>query len=248
MNRDELNSVQKDGESAEESAAATGAADRAEKADGEFANDKFYKFARGKGILNLPNKLTISRMVMIPVFALFFYLNFTAHYFVALVVFVVASLTDLFDGKIARKYKLVTNLGKFLDPIADKVLVSTAFILLLTTPQVFSLNLGSWAVIVAGCGVALILARELIISGFRMVAASAGEVIAADMFGKYKTVFQDAAIVVLLVSAGINELAAASLGAQIVNYVGLVLFAASIVLTVLSGINYIVKNIGILKK
>ena len=212
-----------------------------------FENDKFYKFARGKGIMNLPNKLTISRMVMIPLFAFMFYLTFTAHFFVALAVFAAASLTDLFDGKIARKYNLVTNLGKFLDPIADKVLVSTAFILLLTKAWVFTGFLGSWALIVAGCGVALILAREIIISGFRMVAADAGVVIAADKFGKYKTVFQDASVVVLLISAGITELDAGT-AAQVVNYIGLVLFAVAIVLTVLSGINYIVKNIGILKK
>lgn len=222
--------------------------------DESFKDDKFYKFAKGKGIMNLPNKLTISRMVLIPVFTLFFYLQFTGHFFVALVVFAVASLTDLFDGKIARRYHLVTNLGKFLDPIADKVLVATAFILMLTMSGIFTLFTGSWALIVAGCGVALILAREIIISGFRMVAADAGKVIAADMFGKYKTVFQDASIVVLLISAGITELMMANYSqafyaaAQVINYIGLVLFAAAIVLTVLSGINYIVKNIDVLKK
>lgn len=219
----------------------------------DFAGDKFYKFAKGRGVMNLPNKLTVSRMVMIPVFVLFFYLEFTGHFFVALAVFAIASLTDLFDGKIARRYNLVTNLGKFLDPIADKVLVSSAFIIMLTLPWIFTAFTGSWALIVAGCGVALILAREIIISGFRMVAADSGKVIVADMFGKYKTVFQDASIVVLLISAGVTELVdlasdAAYTAAQVVNYVGLVLFAAAIVLTVLSGINYIVKNIDVLKK
>lgn len=221
--------------------------EKAQPDEEKFGGDKFYKFAKGKGIMNLPNKLTISRMVMIPVFVLFFYLQFTGHFFVALVVFAAASLTDLFDGKIARKYNLVTNLGKFLDPIADKVLVATAFIVLLTKPFIFAINLGEWAVIVAGCGVALILAREIIISGFRMVAADAGVVIAADMFGKYKTVFQDASVVVLLISGGIYELTS-GVGADIVNYVGLVLFSAAIVLTVLSGVNYIVKNINVLKR
>ena len=104
----------------------------------EDKESKFYKFAKGKGVMNLPNKLTISRMVMIPVFVLFFYLNFVGHYFVALAVFGVASLTDLFDGKIARKYNLVTNLGKFLDPIADKVLVLSALVLFLTVPSLFN--------------------------------------------------------------------------------------------------------------
>ncbi|MDE7082643.1 MAG: CDP-diacylglycerol--glycerol-3-phosphate 3-phosphatidyltransferase [Clostridia bacterium] len=197
--------------------------------------------------MNLPNKLTVARMVMIPVFVLFFYLNFTAHYFVALAVFGVACLTDLFDGKIARKYNLVTNLGKFLDPIADKVLVLSALVIMLTVPSIFVANLDFWALIVAGCGVALILAREIIVSGFRMVAASSGTVIAADIFGKYKTTCQDISIVVLLVGAGVSELTDHVAGA-IVNYVGLAFFAIAVVLTVISGINYLVKNREVLTK
>ena len=225
-----------------------------ESADESFKNDSFYKIAKGKGIFNLPNKLTISRMVMIPVFILFFYLDFVGHFFVALAVFIVASLTDLLDGKIARKYHLVTNLGKFLDPIADKVLVSTAFILMLPASWIFSIFTDSWMVIVGACGVAIILAREIIISGFRMVAADAGIVIAADIFGKYKTVFQDASIIVLLISAGVIEICISSGSsallevARAVNYIGLIIFAAAVILTIISGVNYIVKNIGILKK
>lgn len=214
---------------------------------------KFYKFAKGKGVMNLPNQLTISRMVMIPVFILFFYLNFTAHFFVALAVFLIASLTDLFDGKIARKYNLVTNLGKFLDPIADKVLVLSGLVVFLTMPWIFNANLGSWAIIVAGCGVAIILAREIIVSGFRMVAADAGIVIAADMIGKYKTVMQDIAVIVILIGAGFAELnpvvnnAAFAMCGKIINYIGLGCFAISVILTIISGINYIVKNREVLK-
>ena len=220
----------------------------------ENNQSKFYKFAKGKGVMNLPNQLTISRMVMIPVFILFFYLNFTAHYFVALAVFGIASLTDLFDGKIARKYNLVTNLGKFLDPIADKVLVLAALVLFLTVPQLFNANLGDWAIIVAGCGVAVILAREIIVSGFRMVAADAGVVIAADIIGKYKTVMQDIAVVTILVGAGFAELApvvdntAFTICGTVINYIGLGCFAFSVLLTIISGINYIVKNIEVLKR
>lgn len=214
----------------------------------ENNNSKFYKFAAGKGVMNLPNQLTISRVALIPVFILFFYLsNLTAHYFVALGVFCIAGITDALDGIIARKYNLVTNLGKFLDPIADKVLVLSAFVVFLTVPSIFTANLGDWALIVAGCGVALILAREIIVSGFRMVAASADIVIAADKIGKYKTVTQDISIVVLLIGAGIAELTT-HLAGQIVNYVGLGLFALSVLLTVISGINYIVKNIAVLKQ
>lgn len=208
---------------------------------------KAYKRAAGKGVMNLPNKLTISRMVMIPVFILFFYLYFPGHYFVALAVFGVACLTDLFDGKIARKYNLVTNLGKFLDPIADKVLVLSALVIMLTVPAIFAANLGWWALIVAGCGVALILAREIIVSGFRMVAASSGTVIAADIFGKYKTTCQDISIVVLIIGAGVSELTD-HLAGVIVNYVGLVFFALAVILTVFSGVNYLVKNREVLKK
>ena len=239
----------------EEEVKKSGAEEQAEVTGEErFKDDKFYQFAKGRGMMNLPNKLTLSRVIMKPFFVLFFYVGFTAHFFVALAVFAVASLTDLFDGKIARKYGLVTNLGKFLDPIADKVLVASAFIVLLTVPQVFILFAGEWALIAAGCGVAVILAREIIISGFRMVAAGENLVIAADKFGKYKTVFQDASIVVLLISAGLIELALESTSealytaAQAVNIIGLILFAVAIVLTVLSGINYIVKNIQVLKK
>lgn len=206
----------------------------------------FYKFAAGKGVMNLPNKLTISRMVMIPVFIVFFYVNFPGHNFVALAIFIIASLTDLLDGKIARKYNLVTNLGKFLDPIADKVLVLAALVVFLTRPYVFVANLGDWALIAAGCGVAIILAREIIVSGFRMVAASAGVVIAADIFGKYKTVTQDISVVVLLIGMGIAEFTSHIVG-QIVNYVGLAFFAVSVILTIVSGINYLVKNREVLK-
>lgn len=212
----------------------------------EDKNSRAYKIAAGKGVMNLPNKLTISRMIMIPIFIVFFYVNFTGHYFVALGVFAAASLTDLFDGKIARKYNLVTNLGKFLDPIADKVLVLSALVVMLTVPDIFT-SLGSWLIIAAGCGVAIILAREIIVSGFRMVAANSGMVIAADIFGKYKTTTQDIAIVILIAAAGVAELTTHIAG-KIINYIGLAFFAISVVLTVVSGINYLVKNREILKK
>ena len=210
-------------------------------------NSRAYKIASGNGGMNLPNKLTISRVVMIPVFILFFYLNFTGHYFVALGIFCIASLTDLLDGKIARKYNLVTNLGKFLDPIADKVLVLSALVVMLTAPRIFVGGLGDWALIAAGCGVAIILAREIIVSGFRMVAAGNGTVIAADIFGKYKTVTQDVAVIILLVGAGIAEFTDHIAG-SIINYIGIVFFAVSAILTIISGTNYLVKNREVLKK
>ncbi len=209
---------------------------------------KFYKFAKGKGVMNLPNKLTLIRVVMIPLFILFFYLQFTAHYFVALAVFALASFTDYLDGHIARKYKLITNLGKFLDPVADKILVASVMIVMLTVPEFFALYLGGWALIAAGCCVAVILARELLVGGFRMVAADAGIVIAADKIGKFKTVSQMISLILLLTWAGFYGFFADSLAVEILNYVGLGFFAIATLLTVISGINYVVKNIEVIKR
>ena len=190
--------------------------------------------------MNLPNKLTVLRILMIPVFMVFFYVTaIPYHYLIAAVIFILAAATDFLDGYLARKYNLVTNLGKFLDPIADKVLVSTALILMLTVPEMIP-PLFSIAV-------AVILARELIVSGFRMVAASRGLVLAADKVGKVKTVFQDLAIVVLLVGYdffGVFESAAYSP----VNLAGLVLLCIAALLTIWSGIGYLVKNREVLKE
>ncbi len=209
-------------------------------------NSRIYKIMVGNGVMNLPNKLTILRMILIPVFVLAFYLNFLGHNIVALAIFGIASFTDFLDGYFARKYNLVTNLGKFLDPIADKVLVLTAFVIFLTVDNAFCAYLDEWMNIVAGSGVAIILAREIIVSGFRIVAADAGIVIAADKVGKYKTVTQDICIVVMLVGMCVGEFTD-GLAVEIINYVGIGLFVLSVILTIISGINYIVKNIQVLK-
>ena len=187
--------------------------------------------------MNLPNKLTLIRIFMIPVFMALFYLTIIPYnYLISAVVFALAALTDFLDGYIARKYNLVTNLGKFLDPIADKVLVSSALIIMLFPYQ------GAIFPWYAGIGVAIILARELVVSGFRMVAASKGMVVAADKSGKVKTFVQDIAIIVLLVGASIMP------GVySIVNIVGLVLFGVSVLLTLYSGVECIVKNREVLK-
>lgn len=198
--------------------------------------------------MNLPNKITLTRICMIPLFIAVFYLDVFSgrHYefLIAAIVFVVAASTDALDGHIARSRNLVTNLGKFLDPIADKVLVSTAFIVMLTRPLAFAVEpFGLWGLLVAGICVSVILARELIVSGFRMIAAGRNLVLAADKLGKFKTVFQDAAIALLLASMPF----VGELGGRIVAYIGLVCFAACTVLTVISGINYILKNKQVLK-
>ena len=197
--------------------------------------------------MNLPNKITLSRIFLIPVFAVIFFLDVISYnYFIAGVVFVVAACTDFIDGYIARKYHLVTNLGKFLDPIADKVLVSTAFILLLVRSETLTvLWKGEWVLVVAGVCVAVILARELIVSGFRMVAASTGLVLAADKIGKLKTVFQDIAIAMLLFGADFFGVARAS---EILNGIGIVSLGIATVLTIWSGISYIVRNRQVFKE
>lgn len=197
--------------------------------------------------MNLPNKITLSRICLIPVFAVIFFLDMIPYnYFIAAIIFVVAACTDFLDGHIARKRGLVTNLGKFLDPIADKVLVSTALIFLLVRPQILLvLWQGDWVLVCAGVCVAIILARELIVSGFRMVAASAGLVLAADKIGKVKTTFQDIAIAFLLAGTDFFGLAKAS---EVINAIGLVCLAVATVLTVWSGISYIVRNRQVLQE
>ena len=169
--------------------------------------------------MNLPNKLTILRVILIPFFVVFMLFDITgaADKWIALVIFCVASLTDMLDGKIARKYNLVTNFGKFMDPLADKLLVCTALICLTSMNR---LN-----VIV----VLVIIAREFIISGFRLVASDNGIVIAASYWGKFKTVSQMALIIVLIMDLG-----------GVWNVVGTVL--TWVALTVVSLIDYIAKN------
>ena len=203
--------------------------------------------------MNLPNKITLSRIFMIPVFVAVFFLDsvlpsvkgFPIAYAIAAAIFAIAACTDFIDGHIARSRGLVTNLGKFLDPIADKVLVSTAMILLLALRGTF---LRGWDcaqeiyIALAVC-ICVIMARELIISAFRQIAATTGLVLAADKLGKYKTTFQDVSIVVLLVSASVFGKAG-----EILCVVGLVLFAIATVLTVWSGISYVVKNKQVLKE
>lgn len=190
--------------------------------------------------MNLPNKITLSRIFLIPIFGVIFFLDMIPYnYFIAALIFIIASCTDFIDGHIARKYNLVTNLGKFLDPIADKVLVSTALIFVLVKPEIIMVAWGSWTLIFAGVCVAVILARELIVSGFRMVAASTGLVLAADKIGKVKTTFQDVSIAMLLAGANFFNLLKVS---QVINIIGLVCLGIATTLTIWSGVSYIVKN------
>lgn len=190
--------------------------------------------------MNLPNRLTVLRIILIPVFVAAYYITAIPYnYLISAIIFALAAFTDFLDGYIARKYSLVTDLGKFLDPIADKVLVAAALIIMLVVPD------GGVEILPAYCAifVAIILARELIISGFRMVAASKGKVLAADKAGKIKTFVQDIAICVLLVGAQFQ----AGLYTT-VNIIGLVALFIATLLTVISGTEAIVKNRSVLKE
>lgn len=171
--------------------------------------------------MNLPNKLTVARVIMIPFFVWFALVDVVPGYskYIAVVIFIIASLTDLLDGKIARKYNLVTNFGKFMDPLADKLLVCAALICMVEKNM-----LPAWMVIV-------IISREFIISGFRLVASDNGVVIAASYWGKFKTTFQMLMIIVLLLDLG-----------GVFDLIGLVLTWIALVLTVVSLVDYLVKN------
>ena len=192
--------------------------------------------------MNLPNKITLTRIFMIPVFVAIFFLNGVLPFAfgIAAILFALAACTDFIDGHIARSRGLVTNLGKFLDPIADKVLVSTAMLLILTMKDsLFAQFLGSanGLYIATAVCICVIMARELIISAFRQIAATRGLVMAADKLGKYKTTFQDISIFALMFSASLDGTAG-----KVVAIIGLVLFAIATILTVWSGISYVVKN------
>ena len=185
--------------------------------------------------MNLATKVTVARIMLIIPAAVLYILAFCLPLYqyglliAACVTFSVLCATDFIDGTIARKTHTVSNLGKFLDPIADKVLVSTALIVLLTRGAVFGLRFfAEWGMIAAGVCVAVILARELIVSGFRMIAAGRGMVLAADKLGKIKTVFQDLSIALIL--GGMSFLS--SDAGQIVAIVGIFAFYVCTVLTI----------------
>ena len=166
--------------------------------------------------MHLPNKLTIFRVILVIPFVA---LMLNGYDLWAVAVFIIASLTDLLDGKIARKYNLITDFGKFMDPLADKLLVCAAMICLVEMGR-----LPAWMVIV-------IISREFIISGFRLVASDNGVVIAASYWGKFKTTFQMLMIIVLILNLG-----------GVFDMIGLVLTWIALILTVVSLIDYLVKN------
>ena len=183
--------------------------------------------------MNLPNKLTLLRVILIPFFLLFMYIDFPFHYAVALVIFAAASITDALDGKIARKRGLVTNFGKFLDPLADKVLVIAALTVFVDLNDV---NMGAIPLII-------ITAREFMVSGLRLLAADSGVVVAAGIWGKLKTAFTMVAIVAILFWLSLCGDFSLSLSDSLVkavdNVVIPILIWISTILTVVSGAVYL---------
>lgn len=193
---------------------------------------------------------------MIPVFVAVFYCGMLTPwcYLASAVIFLLAAATDALDGHIARSRHLVTNFGKFLDPIADKVLVSSAFIVILTIPTAFGTFMwGSVGIVTAGVCIALILARELIVSGFRIIAAERNLVLAADKLGKIKTTMQDIAVAFILVAMTLIDLGmdqptqSVYVAGTIIAYIGLACLVICTLLTVISGANYLIKNKAVLK-
>lgn len=191
--------------------------------------------------MNLPNKLSLIRIFLIPVMIFFYLADFVPYgKIIAIAVFILAAFTDFLDGKIARKYNLVTNLGKLLDPIADKLLVMSALLLVVidyTIPH-------PYGVIIA----IIIIGRELLISAFRQIAASKNVVMAADMFGKIKTFTQDIALPILFLLSFLSyNVSANATFVLIVQIVGYVMIGLATLFTILSGANYMIKNKQVLK-
>lgn len=197
--------------------------------------------------MNLPNKLTVFRVILIVPFVVLLLGGFqqwgwfTTLFsgilpytdYIAVGIFIVASLTDLLDGKIARKYNLVTDFGKFMDPLADKLLVCSAMICLIEMGR-----LSAWIVIV-------VISREFIISGFRLIAAEHQIVIAASMWGKFKTTFQMAMIILIILNINVDFYIA---GIGVVHVLALIATYVALVLTIISLIDYLNKNKAVLKE
>lgn len=183
--------------------------------------------------MNTPNKLTLARFVLSAAFFAVVMMDFPFHYLVSLIIFIVASLTDMLDGKIARSRGLITDFGKFLDPIADKMLTTAAFIAF-TFEHI-------------GAGIAIItfivLAREFAVTSVRLVAADNGKVIAANIWGKLKTVMQMVAIIATLFALSLEEIFPLSESAYLIMGI---LYSALLwisgIMTLIAGITYLIDN------
>lgn len=191
--------------------------------------------------MNLPNKLTVLRIILMPVMVVLFYFNL---YITAAVVFVLAALTDMLDGKIARKNNLVTTFGKFVDPLADKLINIAAIIILASK---ISSTQEVWYGIFVTVATVIIVARETIITSLRALAANEGVVIAADKLGKIKTVLQDIAIVGMFLDES-KYIDALPFVGDLIHWTSVILIMAALLLTIISGINYFTSNKEIMDK
>ncbi|MEW6619716.1 MAG: CDP-diacylglycerol--glycerol-3-phosphate 3-phosphatidyltransferase [bacterium] len=184
--------------------------------------------------MNLANKLTLLRIILVPFFVIFLAYDNVYSYYLSLLVFLICAITDIYDGKIARKYGLETTFGKFADPLADKILVSAAFIYFVEMP---ALHIPAWMVI-------LIITREFVVTGLRMIAMSKGVVIAASLKGKLKTTFQITTIIIILLILVIKTYLRDFLGIEntlfpfsvVLEYTPLILMSITTFFTVITGI------------
>ena len=190
--------------------------------------------------MNLPNKISTARICLIP-FVVFFYLATFIPYskIIAAVIFAIASLTDMIDGKIARSRNLITTLGKFLDSIADKLLVVAGLVLIC-----FDIILQPYGVIIA----IIIISRELIISALRQIAAANNYIMAADMWGKVKATIQFIAVMLFMILAGIRDLGVVGTIYSILEITSYVCLGAATILTIISALHYIIKNKNLFKQ
>ena len=188
--------------------------------------------------MNLPNKLSLLRIFLVPVFVMTFYLSWEYSRYIATGIFVVATLTDFLDGYIARKHNLVTDLGKLLDPIADKLLVTSALFCVVSVAST-----PTYAIVLAVCS-AVIVARELLVSAIRQIGASKGQVISANVFGKIKTILQDVALpaIIILQCPAFISAFDGSLVYDLLFYLAAALFALATLMTIISGTIYLVQN------
>ncbi len=195
--------------------------------------------------MNLPNKITLFRVFLIPIILIIaeidalkvpFFWTVRLDNFIMLIIFIIGTISDFLDGYIARKQHIVTDFGKFADPLADKILVLALMIILLEEKT-----------LLPGFAVTLILAREFIVTGFRILAASKNVVIAAGWLGKIKTNLQFAMVILLLINGPFNNFSAPTNNIGVFEVICIVVIYATVIMTVISGAEYIIKNIGVFK-
>jgi CDP-diacylglycerol--glycerol-3-phosphate 3-phosphatidyltransferase len=212
-------------------------------ADETATKTNIVEVKKTKKLIITPNQITILRILLIPIMVFFYFADFIPYCkIIAAGIFLIAAATDFIDGYLARKTGLITDMGKFLDPIADKLLVMSALVLVITDPVIIA-EWYIWAGIIA----IIILAREFLVSALRLVAASKNIVMAADKWGKYKTFFQDMALLNFMIIAFLlPQMSVTTTAFNIYLIISYILIFIATLLTIISGINYFVKNKAVL--